>query len=470
MPKNKNKTFNGGSSRSSKPSLLEGDWFTHKCQTALEQTFARFDTDCDGALNVAELQAFARVCNGGEPFDDDEIDQIGQFFETNDANALTRKGFLQMYHTQTVARPSDTWKDLSALGFNNQLERAEAFAEEAAILHAPATPSAGSAAAAAATERKEGGGAAHVAALCCSQSDDLYTEGKHAAALKAALSALQADDSCADAHRCAGRALFALGRVDAAERAWAKANAASNPPNTSTSDAKQSEAESGAGKEEAVEGVPGEGVPGEGAPTAAGKSKRKKKKKGGGGGGGGEGGGEGGGDGGGEGGGEEGGVDGDGVAAGELPDVSPPTAISAAASKQLQAATGVSAKGNVVVRVADYTNAEDARLLGELLDGYAADPLGDGEHLPVGIVKKLASCLKDVPGAFSVLAWVDGIGAIGFEPALPAASSGAATHTHAYAYAYALRVRVRVISPLPCSACLLMVSLASLAYSPHSPH
>lgn len=93
-----------GKNKSNKrPSLLDGDWFTHGCQLALEQVFRRFDKDRDGALSVEELQAFARACNGGESFDDDEIDQIKKFFETDQRQNLTRKGFLQMYHVSCVA-------------------------------------------------------------------------------------------------------------------------------------------------------------------------------------------------------------------------------------------------------------------------------------------------------------------------------------------------------------------------------
>ena len=94
----------GKSKPNKRPSLLDGDWFTHGCQLALEQIFRRFDKDRDGALSEDELQAFARACNGGESFDDDEIDQIKKFFETDPRTLhLTRKGFLQMYHVSCVA-------------------------------------------------------------------------------------------------------------------------------------------------------------------------------------------------------------------------------------------------------------------------------------------------------------------------------------------------------------------------------
>ena len=42
---------------------------------ALDHVFDRFDEDSDGALSVVELQNFARACNGGDEFDEDELEQ-----------------------------------------------------------------------------------------------------------------------------------------------------------------------------------------------------------------------------------------------------------------------------------------------------------------------------------------------------------------------------------------------------------
>ena len=64
-----------GRGKSSRPALLDGDWFTHEAQEALEQTFLRFDADRDGALSTRELQALARACNGGEEFEEDELEK-----------------------------------------------------------------------------------------------------------------------------------------------------------------------------------------------------------------------------------------------------------------------------------------------------------------------------------------------------------------------------------------------------------
>ena len=87
--------------------------------TKVQQGQAR-KVDADGALSVDELQSFARVCNDGEAFSEEELGDL-RFFHQNDRGHLTLKGFLQMMHTQTVARPSDTWQDLKALGFDKSL-------------------------------------------------------------------------------------------------------------------------------------------------------------------------------------------------------------------------------------------------------------------------------------------------------------------------------------------------------------
>ncbi|PRP86718.1 hypothetical protein PROFUN_02867 [Planoprotostelium fungivorum] len=107
-----------------KPPLIDkksGD-FTQKAQKAFEEIFARFDQDKDGALNSVELDAFATACNG-TPFDDSSKQEIIDYFDVTDDNALTLKGFLEMYHTQTSGDSSETWKDLTKLGYNGQLEK-----------------------------------------------------------------------------------------------------------------------------------------------------------------------------------------------------------------------------------------------------------------------------------------------------------------------------------------------------------
>ena len=197
-----------------KVALLDGGDLSHALQGALESVFARFDADHDSALSEPELQAFARACNGGETFEDEELDEIRQFFETTPNGCLTRKGFLQMYHTQTLARPHDTWSDLKALGFNNNLERVAGGCSGARRAALSPEPSAG---------RAPSTPVALDAAIQCARSDELYAAGKHFEALRAGMVAMQQDQGCAEAHRCVGRALYALGRVEAAERSWQRA-------------------------------------------------------------------------------------------------------------------------------------------------------------------------------------------------------------------------------------------------------
>ena len=112
---------------SNKVALLDSnDWLSAPLLKALQATFQRFDADGDGMLCVAELQAFARACNYGDELDEDELEQIQQYFDTDHSGKLTLKGFHEMYHMQTKARPKDTWKDMRALGFDGTLELAGA--------------------------------------------------------------------------------------------------------------------------------------------------------------------------------------------------------------------------------------------------------------------------------------------------------------------------------------------------------
>ena len=100
-----------------KRKLLTSDQeLTEKLREVLLAVFESFDADRDGALSTVELQAFARACNDGDEFDEDELEQTRTFFETDAAGGLTRVGFVQMYDMQTKSRPADTWTDLTALG------------------------------------------------------------------------------------------------------------------------------------------------------------------------------------------------------------------------------------------------------------------------------------------------------------------------------------------------------------------
>lgn len=72
------------------------------------------------------------------------------------------------------------------------------------------------------------------------------------------------------------------------------------------------------------------------------------------------------------------------------------------------AQSSAAASAAILAKTADYRDGEQARLCGTLLDEYAQDPLGDGRSLPPEVLAAHSSNMLATPGAFSVLAWVDG--------------------------------------------------------------
>eukprot|EP01117_Protostelium_nocturnum_P012709 TRINITY_DN468_c0_g1_i1.p1 TRINITY_DN468_c0_g1~~TRINITY_DN468_c0_g1_i1.p1 ORF type:complete len:119 (-),score=31.89 TRINITY_DN468_c0_g1_i1:81-437(-) len=98
--------------------------FTPKAEAAFEEIFKRFDADSDGVLNEKELDDFAIACNG-EPFDANSKAELRNAFDTDEKEQLTLKGFFEMYHTQSSAEPSESWKDLNKLGYDSQLNLAK---------------------------------------------------------------------------------------------------------------------------------------------------------------------------------------------------------------------------------------------------------------------------------------------------------------------------------------------------------
>lgn len=109
--------------KAAKQGLMEknGD-LTKQLKAVLREVFDRFDADRDGALNKKELEAFAVASKTGENLSQDEIKQLGTFFDTNANGDLTHKGFEQMYLMQTASTPEDTWRDIKALGYEKTLE------------------------------------------------------------------------------------------------------------------------------------------------------------------------------------------------------------------------------------------------------------------------------------------------------------------------------------------------------------
>jgi ribosomal protein S18 acetylase RimI-like enzyme len=61
--------------------------------------------------------------------------------------------------------------------------------------------------------------------------------------------------------------------------------------------------------------------------------------------------------------------------------------------------------GEILVRLADYSNARDAAAVVQLLDAYAQDPAGGGEALSDAVKAALVPELAKRPQAFSVLAF-----------------------------------------------------------------
>ena len=109
--------------KAAKVGLLEknGD-LTKQMKLVLGEIFTRFDADGDDALSQAELEAFAVASKTGEGINEDEIKQLGTFFDTDPKGNLTRKGFEQMYLMQSNSQPDDTWRDLKALGYSKALD------------------------------------------------------------------------------------------------------------------------------------------------------------------------------------------------------------------------------------------------------------------------------------------------------------------------------------------------------------
>ena len=63
---------------------------------------------------------------------------------------------------------------------------------------------------------------------------------------------------------------------------------------------------------------------------------------------------------------------------------------------------------NLTVELADYADARDAADIVELLEAYARDPMGGGEQLGQEVRDEVVPGLAATPGAFSLIARLDG--------------------------------------------------------------
>ncbi|KAF0697374.1 Aste57867_11926 [Aphanomyces stellatus] len=87
---------------------------------ALKRIFQKF-AEGGNTLSSEQLNNFSKACNDGKGFTPNELNEIHMYFECDENKGLTTRGFCDMYHTQTSAEPSETWKDMRKLGFVSHL-------------------------------------------------------------------------------------------------------------------------------------------------------------------------------------------------------------------------------------------------------------------------------------------------------------------------------------------------------------
>ena len=81
--------------------LAANGGLSEKFKAVLGEIFRRFDTDRDNALSLKELEDFAVASKSGGDLVQDELRQLGKFFDTDSKGNITLKGFEQMYLMQT---------------------------------------------------------------------------------------------------------------------------------------------------------------------------------------------------------------------------------------------------------------------------------------------------------------------------------------------------------------------------------
>lgn len=63
---------------------------------------------------------------------------------------------------------------------------------------------------------------------------------------------------------------------------------------------------------------------------------------------------------------------------------------------------------DLAITRADFADPADAAALVEVLDAYARDPMGGAAPLPADVRERLVPAMAEVPGAFALLARLDG--------------------------------------------------------------
>lgn len=75
----------------------------------------------EGAYLTSEgLDAWA-IATNGKPFTEETKEELADFMDVTEEGHLTYKGFIQVYQLQTENDEEETWRDLSAHGFDRTL-------------------------------------------------------------------------------------------------------------------------------------------------------------------------------------------------------------------------------------------------------------------------------------------------------------------------------------------------------------
>lgn len=116
--------------------LLDDDGrISEKLRACLEHIFTKYceprpPSVCKGRallkppqgayLTRGGLDSWARDTNGA-PFTQETVDELIEFLDVTADEALTLKGFMQIYQLQTENDEEETWRDLSCHGFDRTL-------------------------------------------------------------------------------------------------------------------------------------------------------------------------------------------------------------------------------------------------------------------------------------------------------------------------------------------------------------
>ncbi|UZJ55006.1 hypothetical protein CBS101457_004326 [Exobasidium rhododendri] len=73
-------------------------------------------------MTEEELDQFTKVVNQGEVMSVESKDEMKEYLDVDEKGNLTFDGFCEMYHLQSGGDADETWKDLKALGYNDQLQ------------------------------------------------------------------------------------------------------------------------------------------------------------------------------------------------------------------------------------------------------------------------------------------------------------------------------------------------------------